>query len=286
MNFFHFDNAEMTLRHITLYGVRWPLTVFTTFLTYPQVTGWPRLFDLLNDIWTPDVKATQLVDVISGVAPIRSVVNVGSGVADLVLLPIAQYKKDGRVLRGVQKGATSFLKSTAMEAIRLGARLATGTQVILEQAETVLGSKDPVTAEALQYSPGFGVRDLGTDDEDTKELISKYAEQPQNVREGLHSGYKSFKRNVNSAAQTILAVPMEVYESSNEVSSCLYWDLSQLDVDVCFQGPVRAVVRAVPIAVLRPMIGASEAVSKTLLGLHNTLDPSSRHETETKYKQR
>jgi len=165
------------------------------------------------------VKATQLVDVISGVAPIRSVVNVGSGVADLVLLPIAQYKKDGRVLRGVQKGATSFFKSTAMEAIKLGARLATGTQVILEQAENVLGTKDPVTAEALQLSPGLYVGELGVD-EDTKELISKYAEQPQNVREGLHSGYKSLKRNVNSAAQTILAVPMEVYESSSEVGSC------------------------------------------------------------------
>lgn len=196
-----------------------------------QVTGWPRLFDLLNDIWTPDVKATQLVDVISGVAPIRSVVNVGSGVADLVLLPIAQYKKDGRVLRGVQKGATSFLKSTAMEAIRLGARLATGTQVILEQAENVLGTKDPVTAEALQLSPGIGVRDLGVDDDDMKEVISKYAEQPQNVREGLHSGYKSLKRNVNSAAQTILAVPMEVYESSNEVGfffACLAADNNAL----------------------------------------------------------
>jgi autophagy-related protein 2 len=124
------------------------------------------------------------------------------------------------------------------------------------------------------------------DDEDAKELISKYAEQPQNVREGLHTGYKSLKRNVNSAAQTILAVPMEVYESSNEASSCSYSDHCQRVVDILFQGPVRAVIRAVPIAVLRPMIGASEAVSKTLLGLHNTLDPGSRHETETKYKRR
>ena len=244
------------------------------------------MFDLLNDLWTPDVKATQLVDVISGVAPIRSVVNVGSGVADLVLLPIAQYKKDGRVLRGVQKGTTSFLKSTAMEAIKLGARLATGTQVILEQAEGVLGTKDPVTTEALQFSPGSNVRELGADDEDMRELISKYAEQPQNVREGLHSGYKSFKRNVNSAAQTILAVPMEVYESSNEVRPCFHLGHCQLGTNSPFQGPVRAVIRAVPIAVLKPMIGASEAVSKTLLGLHNTLDPNSRHETETKYKQR
>lgn len=52
------------------------------------------------------------------------------------------------------------------------------------------------------------------------------------------------------------------------------------------QGPVRAVIRAVPIAVLRPMIGASEAVSKTLMGLQNTMDPNIRHENEDKYKHR
>ena len=45
-------------------------------------------------------------------------------------------------------------------------------------------------------------------------------------------------------------------------------------------------VRAVPIAVLKPMIGATEAVSKTLLGLQNTLDPNIREENEAKYKQR
>ncbi|KAJ7632689.1 hypothetical protein FB45DRAFT_913186 [Roridomyces roridus] len=249
MNFFHFDGAEMTLRHITMAGV----------------TGWPRMFDMLNDLWTPDVKATQLVDVISGVAPIRSVVNVGSGVADLVLLPIAQYKKDGRIVRGVQKGTTAFFKSTAVEAIKLGARLATGTQVILEQAEDVLGGqfKNPVTTEAVQ--PG----QYGSDeDEEPDDLISKYAEQPVDLREGMQSAYHSLRRNLNSAAQTILAVPMEVYERSGN------------------EGPVRSVIRAVPIAVLKPMIGASEAVSKTLLGLHNTLDPNVRHENEAKYKHR
>lgn len=52
------------------------------------------------------------------------------------------------------------------------------------------------------------------------------------------------------------------------------------------KGPTRAVVRAVPIAVLKPMIGTSEAISKTLMGLHNTLDPQSQIETETKYKHR
>ncbi|KAJ6630872.1 hypothetical protein B0H10DRAFT_2160244 [Mycena sp. CBHHK59/15] len=259
MNFFHFDGAEMTLRHITLAGI----------------TGWPRLFDMLNDLWTPDVKATQLVDVISGVAPIRSVVNVGSGVADLVLLPIAQYKKDGRIVRGVQKGTTAFFKSTAVEAIKLGARLATGTQVILEQAEDVLGAqfKNPVTTETVQV-PSVGAEygqygpNASDEDDEPEDLISKYAEQPVDLKEGVQSAYKSLQRNFNSAAQTILAVPMEVYERSGN------------------EGPVRSVIRAVPIAVLKPMIGASEAVSKTLLGLHNTLDPNVRHENEAKYKHR
>ncbi|KAK0210826.1 hypothetical protein DFS33DRAFT_1458619 [Desarmillaria ectypa] len=252
MNFFHFDGSEMTLRHITLAGI----------------SGWPRLFDLLNDLWTPDVKATQLVDVISGVAPIRSVVNVGSGIADLVLLPIAQYKKDGRIVRGVQKGATAFVKSTAIEAIKLGAHLATGTQVILEQAEGVLGGQfdNPIMAETLQ---GDEFVQYGYSDEDeTVEMISKYAEQPADIKEGVQSAYRSLHRNLNSAAQTILAVPMEVYERSGN------------------EGPVRSVIRAVPIAVLKPMIGATEAVSKTLLGLHNTLDPNVRHDNQAKYKQR
>lgn len=189
-------------------------------MTHSQVTGWPRLFDLLNDLWTPDVKATQLVEVISGVAPIRSVVNVGSGIADLVLLPIAQYKKDGRIVRGVQKGASAFVKSTAIEAIKLGARLATGTQVILEQAEGLLGNQfnEPITAEAVHFQLPEG-DDLFDVEDEVGGVISKYAEQPSDIQEGVQTVYKSLRRNLNSAAQTILAVPMEVYErSGNEVN--------------------------------------------------------------------
>jgi autophagy-related protein 2 len=44
------------------------------------------------------------------------------------------------------------------------------------------------------------------------------------------------------------------------------------------------VVRAVPVAVLKPMIGASEAVSKTLLGMRNSLDPVGKREQGDKYK--
>ena len=150
-------------------------------------------------------------------------VNVGSGVADLVLLPIAQYKKDGRIVRGLQKGTTAFVKSTAMEALKLGARLATGTQVILEQAEGVLGSqfRNPVMTETVQVSASTpDANELG--DEETGDKISRFAEQPVDIKEGVQTAYRSLQRNFGSAAQTILAVPMEVYErSGSEVSSTM-----------------------------------------------------------------
>lgn len=205
----------------------------------------------LNDMWTPDVKANQLVDVISGIAPIRSVVNVGSGLADLVLIPIAQYRKDKRLIRGLQRGAKSFVKTTALEAVKLGAKLATGTQVILEEAEGLLGPT-VVVAEPLEAgyatassatSPRISSRDtqLASSSEDESDvdtldmrsvrgvtasyagdnpprLVSKYADQPISLREGMEAAYESLGKNFTSAAQTILAVPMEVYErSGNEV---------------------------------------------------------------------
>ena len=269
MNFFHFDGAEMTLRHMTLSGV----------------SGMTRLSNLLQDTWTPDVKANQLADVISGVSPIRSVVNVGSGVADLILLPIEQYRKDGRVAKGVQRGTSSFVRSTALEMMKLGARLATGTQVILERAEGVLGGGGERVGQNELVGEVHGSGMHGTDDgssEDEEDMVSRYAYQPTGAREGVEAAYKSLSRNVNTAAQTILAVPMEVYERSGDNVSGVKQALLCINADM--QGPLRAVVRAVPVAVLRPMIGASEAVSKTLLGMRNSLDPAGRAELGDKYK--
>lgn len=212
------------------------------------MAGWDRLSTLLQDTWTPDVKANQLADVISGVSPIRSVVNVGSGVADLILLPIEQYRKDGRIAKGVQRGANSFVKSTALEMVKLGAKLATGTQVVLERAESVLGGRVPEqlvgevdggSGDALSYSPdlsgddfevaygvggsGFGGGSSSGEEDDAdgrvsakRDALSRYANQPKNATAGVQAAYKSLSRNINSAAQTILAVPMEVYERSGD----------------------------------------------------------------------
>ncbi|SNX82554.1 related to APG2 - required for sporulation [Melanopsichium pennsylvanicum] len=277
MNFFHFEGSEMVLRHITLRGIN----------------GWARLFDTLNDIWTPDVKANQLADFLSGLGPVRSLVNVGAGLADLVLLPIEQYHKDGRVLRGMQKGATSFAKSTALEAVKLGARLATGTQVILEQAERILGGEMPAAVTARAVGPDNSadsyaslsesimvssrsseIRASWTQGRDDS-LVSRYAQQPENMRDALSQAYSGLTDGLTSAAQTILAIPMEVYEPG--VGSG----------DGSGGGAVgagRPVVKAVPIAVLRGARGATQAIAKAMQGVQVSLGDLE-NVREGKYKQ-
>ena len=43
---------------------------------------------------------------------------------------------------------------------------------------------------------------------------------------------------------------------------------------------MKCIVRALPVAILRPVAGAAEALSYTLLGLRNNIDPAKRRDEE------
>ncbi|KAF9120435.1 autophagy- protein 2 [Mortierella sp. 14UC] len=332
MNFFHLDAAEMTLQEVRLHGIN----------------GFAKMGQDLVAAWLPHIRSTQVPNMVSGLTPIRSLVNLGSGIADLVLLPIEQYKRDGHIIRGLQKGGQAFTRATTLEALKIGAKLAVGTQVLLEHADEIFGSGAGVASghggKAITASRGASVegdddmdpynnnnsgkRMVATmvtdseaymqesiDDEDqllqhlhhqqqqqqlehqhylqsigqgtsssaspasgnggsakgnsnpaALSRVSKYANQPADINEGMELAYKSLSKNIGTAAHTIFAVPMEVYERTGA------------------QGSVRAVIRAVPVAVLKPMIGATEAFSKVLIGIRNSIDPAQRLQNEDKYK--
>ncbi|KAI0224112.1 autophagy- protein 2 [Massospora cicadina] len=218
---FRLEGAHMSLEKVCLTGVH----------------GLAKLTDELISHWLFHIKGTQLPHMVSGVGPMRAFANLGSGVADLVLLPFQQYRRDGRIMKGVARGATSFARSATSEAVRVGASLMSGAQVILERADTLLRPTP---------RPGAGA-------------LSRYARQPENVNEGMAFAYRSFRHNLGAAARTILAVPVELTERTGA------------------RGSTRAVIRAIPIVVLHPMIGATQAISMALLGLRNSLDPY-RHE--------
>ena len=222
MNFFVLDRADMVLRRVILYGV----------------SGFDRLGLMLNDIWSPDVRRNQLATVLSGLAPVRPLIDVASGVRELVAVPIREYKKDGRIVRSIQKGAIAFAKTTGTELINLGAKLAIGTQGILQSAEGML--VNPEHPENV--------------DDETKKQLSLYADQPLGIVQGLRGAYASLERDLLLARDAIVAVPGEVMASESASEAA------------------KAVLKQSPTIILRPAIGASKAVGQTLLGAGNTLD--------------
>ncbi|KAL9031961.1 MAG: hypothetical protein Q9196_000034 [Gyalolechia fulgens] len=240
MNFFILDRADMVLRHVIIYGI----------------SGFDRLGKTLNDIWMPDIKRNQLPGVLAGLAPVRSLVNVGGGVRDLVVVPIREYQKDGRIVRSLQKGALAFAKTTTSELVKLGAKLAIGTQTVLQ------GAEDLLTQAEQQRSEAAGGWEEAQLDEDEKKHISLYADQPVGVVQGLRGAYASLERDLLTAKDAIVAMPGEVMESGTA------------------GGAAKAVLRGAPTVILRPALGVSKAVGRTLMGATNSLDPENRRRIE------
>lgn len=60
-----------------------------------------------------------------------TVVQLLQGIFDLFWLPIEQYKKDGRIVRGLQLGAQSFTARTALAALEITTRFIHLLQVIV-----------------------------------------------------------------------------------------------------------------------------------------------------------
>ncbi|KMU76368.1 Gsa11p [Coccidioides immitis RMSCC 3703] len=225
MNFFVLDEADMVLQHVIIYGV----------------SGFDRLGRTLNDIWMPDIKANQLPTVLAGIAPVRSLVNIGGGVKDLVLVPMREYKKDGRIVRSIQKG----------------------TQTALQSAEDFLNSP---RGSPSRPSTSDGRWDDNGVDEGERPRISLYADQPLGVAQGLRGAYSSLERDILMTRDAIVAMPSEVLESGSATEAA------------------RRLLGRTPTVVLRPAIGASKAVSQTLLGVSNALDPKNRRKIDDKYK--
>jgi autophagy-related protein 2 len=81
--------------------------------------------------------------------------------------------------------------------------------------------------------------------------------------DSLDRAYEAVSREVTSTLDTIVVLPFKEYQRTGQAG-----------------GALKCVVRAIPVAVLRPTAGAAEALSYTLLGLRNDLDPDRRRDEE------
>jgi hypothetical protein len=97
------------------------------------------------------------------------------------------------------------------------------------------------------------------------------------LSDSLDLAYDAMSREIHSTLDTIVVMPVRCVSSSPPSAShlrCRQYSRSGPG------GYLRSVIRALPVAILRPTAGAAEALSYTLLGLRNNLDPSARRDEE------
>lgn len=332
-NFFILDGSDINLKKATFYGI----------------SGFSKLGDALKNVYGPYIQRYQLTNILLGLSPLRSLVNIGGGVKSLVAVPYKEYKKDKRMMRSLEKGTRSFVKTTTYELLKLGVKLASGTQVILENLEEYFGgegmaarrpserpspkSKIPIgrlpganqsnglleTSQILKRNtrvekdtfsgpklyrnatldeaeeenldldtiqPSLLVLDsvdegdeddeddedmmiMGSEDDDddkVEKMVSLYSNQPSNAKEGLISAYKSLGRNLKITKKSLKK---------------LKDDLKETDT---VQDLLTTIAKLSPVIVIRPVIGTTEAVVKTLMGISNQVDSKHIKETQDKYR--
>lgn len=99
-------------------------------------------------------------------------VTMGKGVADLVLLPVQQYRRDGRVLRGLRKGTQSFLRAITIETLHTSHRVASFVSRTLDDIVAQPGAQ--ASLRGLEY----------------------YDEQPTGVIDSLEHAYDTLAKEV------------------------------------------------------------------------------------------
>ncbi|XP_069493788.1 autophagy-related protein 2 homolog B isoform X2 [Ambystoma mexicanum] len=212
--------------------------------------GVDKLFAYAINEWINDIKKCQLPGILGGVGPMHSLVQLVQGLKDLVWLPIEQYRKDGRIVRGFQRGAASFGTSTAMAALELTNRMVQTIQVAAETAYDMV-------------SPGL----CPIEANQTKRISRhRLAHQPVDLREGVAKAYTVVKEGITDTAQTIFETAAREHENRGVT------------------GAVGGVLRQIPPAVVKPFIVATEATSNVLGGMRNQIRPDVCHEESQKWR--
>uniref|UniRef100_A0A670ZVT8 Autophagy related 2B n=1 Tax=Pseudonaja textilis TaxID=8673 RepID=A0A670ZVT8_PSETE len=209
--------------------------------------GVDKLFSYALSEWLNDIRKNQLPGILGGVE--KTLGPIVQGLKDLVWLPIEQYRKDGRIVRGFQRGAASFGTSTAMAALELTNRM---VQTIQAAAETAYD----------MVSPGPSLNET----KKIKRLSRRLAYQPVDLREGVAKAYSVLKEGITDTAHTIYETATREHENRGVT------------------GAVGGVLRQIPPTVVKPLIVATEATSNVLGGMRNQIRPDVRQEESQKWR--
>ncbi|CCF56242.1 hypothetical protein KAFR_0A08080 [Kazachstania africana CBS 2517] len=283
MNFFTLDGSTILLKDVKLIGVN----------------GFEELGTILKNIWTPDITKKQLGGVIEGISPIKTLMSLSTGIKSLVTVLLSEYQNDDpHIRRTLKQNGNVFLRTTAGDFIKLSTKVVNGTQTILENTEELLGGKGMSLRAEYDLStididkllcedqllgrnnprvdgkgPTAVVIDASKSDSNNMvqpKIVSLYADQPLDIHKGLEEAYHSLEKHMSIAYNAIWRVRGDIRRNVQEGKGA--------------KAAAVTVARAAPVAIIRPLIGATEALSKTLQGVVNQFNKEQAEDLKDKYK--
>ncbi|KAF9603872.1 hypothetical protein IFM89_038130 [Coptis chinensis] len=222
VNLVPWKGVELKLKHVHAVGIY----------------GWSSVCETIMGEWLEDISNNQIHKFLRGLPPIRSLFTVSSGAAKLVSLPVKSYKKDHRLLKGIQRGAIAFLRSISLEAVGLGVHLAAGAHDVLLQTEYIFTSSPPPVSSPRRCKRKTNVR----------------SNQPKDAQQGIQQAYESLSDGLGKTASALVGNPLKTYQRGGGAGSAL-----------------ASVVCAAPSAAIAPASAAVRAVHCALLGVRNRL---------------
>ncbi len=180
--------SELTLRELRL----------------ESVPGAHRLLAEVVRRWTEDIRNNQIPRLLVGVGPVHSIFQLLQGLRDLVVLPLEQYQKDGRLVRGLQRGARSFTTSTALSLLELTHRLLGAVKFFAEVAFDVMSPEGAVVQGKLPYQHQMSRRQLlagGAGGGGGGGAAGAVQARPADLREGVFTAFEVMRQGLEETSR-------------------------------------------------------------------------------------
>ena len=217
--------------------------------------GFDKLVNFVLNEWAADIRNNQLPSILGGVGPMHSFVQLFQGVRDLVWLPVEQYRKDGRIVRGLQRGTSSFGTSTSMAMLELSNRMVGFVQSAAETACDIVSPAEVQKSRERYRNTWRGL-----------EKQARRSRQPSDVREGFNNACSLLQHGFTDTAYSIARVAQKEHERKG------------------LTGAVGGVIRHMPVTLVRPLAFTSEAAAHLISGIRNQIEPDARKEDEDKWR--
>jgi autophagy-related protein 2 len=214
-------------------------------ITLSEVTvidslGIGPVFSELVSSWVKEICATQLHKFLANARPFEPFTDVGQGLTDLVILPYEAFQAGESVQRAMRKGVKSL------------------ADIIMFQTLTTTSGLTKYAADLMADILGGG----RVNNEEANPLPSRPVAVPKGIGDARRHACESLARGIQTANYKIVVVPYREF-SRNGVT-----------------GAITSVIKGIPVLLVAPLTGATEAASYTLLGARNALRPDIRREEE------